>query len=66
MVSSVTSKKTLRAESLKKFKEDVTQIRRGEECGLGLDSFDDIRKGRCYRMFYNERRKSVSLKVLKV
>jgi len=45
VVSSVTSKKTLRAESLKKFKEDVTQIRRGEECGLGLDSFDDIREG---------------------
>ncbi len=41
----------LRAESLKKFKEDVTQIRRGEECGLGLDSFDDIREGdiiECY------------------
>jgi len=45
VVSSVTSKKALRAESLKKFKEDVTQIRRGEECGLGLDSFYDIREG---------------------
>lgn len=41
----------LRAESLKKFKESVTQIRRGEECGLGLDSFDDIKEGdviECY------------------
>jgi translation initiation factor IF-2 len=41
----------LRAESLKKFKENVTQIRRGEECGLCLETFDAIKEGdviECY------------------
>ena len=33
---------TLKATSLRKVKEAVLEVRRGEECGLGLDGFDDF------------------------
>lgn len=29
--------------SLRRFKEDVTEVRRGFECGLGIDGYDDLR-----------------------
>ena len=40
----------LRAKSLRRFKEEVTDVRRGDECGLGL-GFQDIQEGdtiECY------------------
>jgi translation initiation factor IF-2 len=40
----------LRAKSLRRFKEEVTDVRRGDECGLGL-GFEDIQEGdtiECY------------------
>ena len=40
----------LRAKSLRHFKEEVTDVRRGDECGLGL-GFEDIQEGdtiECY------------------
>jgi translation initiation factor IF-2 len=32
----------LTIESLKRFKDDVTEVREGYECGIGLGSFNDI------------------------
>jgi len=33
----------LTIESLKRFKDDATEVREGFECGIGLGSFNDIR-----------------------
>ena len=35
----------LRIESLRRFKEDATEVREGYECGIGLGSFNDIKEG---------------------
>lgn len=37
--------KTIKASSLRKFKELVESVRHGEECGLGLSGFDEFEKG---------------------
>ena len=42
---------TLRASSLRQAKESVEDVRRGDECGLGLDGFSDVQEGdtiECY------------------
>ncbi len=33
----------LTVSSLKRFKEDATEVREGFECGIGLGSFNDIK-----------------------
>ena len=33
----------LQIESLKRFKDDATEVREGYECGIGLGSFNDIK-----------------------
>ena len=33
----------LTVESLKRFKDDATEVREGYECGIGLGSFNDIK-----------------------
>src|SRR5207244_12119415 len=33
----------LKIESLKRFKDDATEVREGFECGIGLGSFNDIK-----------------------
>jgi translation initiation factor IF-2 len=38
--------------SLKRFKDDVREVREGFECGLSIDNFNDIKVGdvvECYR-----------------
>ena len=35
----------LTVESLRRFKDDATEVRDGFECGIGLGSFNDIREG---------------------
>ena len=35
----------LAIESLRRFKDDVTEVREGFECGIGLGKFDDIQIG---------------------
>lgn len=35
----------LQAESLRRLKEEVTDVRRGDECGLGLREFSDVEEG---------------------
>ena len=36
---------SLTVESLRRFKDDATEVREGFECGVGLGSFNDIREG---------------------
>jgi translation initiation factor IF-2 len=36
---------SLQIESLRRFKDDVTEVRDGYECGIGLGSFNDIKTG---------------------
>ena len=35
----------LRIESLRRFKDDATEVREGYECGIGLGNFNDIKEG---------------------
>ena len=38
--------------SLRRFKEDVREVREGFECGIGLENFNDVKVGdiiECYR-----------------
>lgn len=35
----------LTIESLRRFKDDATEVRDGFECGIGLGSFNDVRDG---------------------
>ena len=35
----------LTVDSLRRFKDDATEVREGFECGIGLGSFNDIRIG---------------------
>ena len=44
--------KDRRLEQLKRFKEDVKEVRAGTECGMKINGYDDIREGdvlECYR-----------------
>lgn len=49
---------TIRALSLKKFKEDVENVRNGEECGLGLSGFVDFEEGDIIECYSLEMKKS--------
>ncbi|HEX8967744.1 MAG TPA: translation initiation factor IF-2 [Chloroflexota bacterium] len=42
-------------QSLRRFKDDVTEVREGFECGIALDGWDDIIEGDTLEMFSNER-----------
>jgi translation initiation factor IF-2 len=41
--------------SLRRFKDDVNEVREGFECGIALDGFDDIAEGDRLEMFSSER-----------
>ncbi len=34
-----------RVASLRRFKDDVTEVRDGFECGIGLENFQDVKEG---------------------
>ena len=36
---------SLKIESLRRFKDDATEVREGYECDIGLGSFNDIKEG---------------------
>ena len=38
-------------ESLRRFKDDATEVREGYECGIGLGSFKDIQVGDSVEVF---------------
>ena len=42
--------------SLRRFKDDVTEVRSGFECGIGFDNFQDIRQGDVIETFDVEER----------
>ena len=50
----VISPNGLRAKSLRKVKEDVKDVRRGDDCGLCLGSFTDIKEGDVIECFSTE------------
>ena len=42
-----------RLETLKRFKDDVTEVRAGQECGMSFENYQDMRQGdviECYRV----------------
>ena len=41
--------------SLKRFQEDVNEVKTGFECGIALDSFEDIREGDIIEAFQKVR-----------
>jgi translation initiation factor IF-2 len=43
----------LTVESLRRFKDDATEVREGFECGIGLGSFNDIKEGDVVETFEN-------------
>jgi translation initiation factor IF-2 len=40
--------------SLKRFKDDVAEVRAGFECGLGLDRYQDVKPGDVIEAFTKE------------
>lgn len=40
--------------SLKRFKEDVREVKNGFECGIGLDGYQDLREGDVIEMYIKE------------
>ena len=49
----------LRVESLKRFKDDATEVRDGFECGIGLGSFNDIKADDVIETFENREKARV-------
>ena len=52
----VSEDEKLKAISLRKVKEDVDSVRRGDECGLGLDGFNDVKEDDIIECFSIETR----------
>jgi len=46
---------TGRVASLRRFKDDVTEVRAGFECGVGLENFSDIKQGDAMEAFVTEK-----------
>jgi translation initiation factor IF-2 len=44
-----------RLASLRRFKDDVSEVKSGLECGLGLDRYNDIKVGDLLEIFTVER-----------
>ena len=41
--------------SLKRFKDDVKEVEKGYECGIGLENFSDIKIGDVMKSFTTEK-----------
>jgi translation initiation factor IF-2 len=41
--------------SLRRFKDDVSEVKIGTECGIGLDRFNDVKVGDLIEVFAVER-----------
>src|SRR5258706_554759 len=46
--------------SLRRFKDDVSEVKAGSECGIGFEKFNDIKLGDVIEVFKNERVLTVS------
>jgi translation initiation factor IF-2 len=44
-----------RIASLRRFKDDVSEVKAGFECGIGLEKFNDIKDGDVIEVFSMER-----------
>jgi len=44
-----------RARSLRRFKEDVPEVRSGNECGVSLENFNDVKVGDVVEAYVTER-----------
>jgi translation initiation factor IF-2 len=49
----------LTIESLKRFKDDATEVKEGYECGIGVGSFKDIQVGDQIQVFEIREKKRV-------
>jgi len=49
----------LTIESLKRFKDDATEVREGFECGIGVGTFKDIQPGDVIQVFEMREKKRV-------
>lgn len=47
--------------SLKRFKDDVNEVKSGYECGIGIEGFDDLREGDIFEFFSKEKTAATSL-----
>ncbi|MCP5109856.1 MAG: translation initiation factor IF-2, partial [bacterium] len=47
--------------SLKRFKDDVSEVKTGFECGIGIDNFNDVKPGDIIEGFVKERVKAEAL-----
>jgi translation initiation factor IF-2 len=41
--------------SLKRFKEDVAEVKQGYECGIGIANYNDIKEGDVIEFFVTEK-----------
>jgi len=41
--------------SLRRFKDDVSEVKTGFECGIGFEKYNDIKVGDVIEVFVNER-----------
>jgi translation initiation factor IF-2 len=41
--------------SLRRFKDDVSEVKAGFECGIGFDKYNDLKPGDMIEVFVNER-----------
>jgi|ERR1712194_94063 len=57
--SSGTGAKKLTASSLRRVKENVDSVRRGDECGLGLQGYNDVEEGDVVECYSIEERRAV-------
>ena len=47
--------------SLKRFKDDASEVRTGQECGIGLENFNDVKPGDVIEAFVTEKVAQVTL-----
>ena len=47
--------------SLKRFKDDVKEVKAGFECGLVFDGFNDFQEAGCCRSLYDGRSTSIGV-----
>ncbi len=51
-------------ESLRRFKDDVNEVRNGMECGIGVKNYNDVRTGDVIEVFGSSKSNVPSLKVV--
>jgi translation initiation factor IF-2 len=46
---------TGKVSSLRRFKDSVNEVRSGQECGIGLQNYNDVKQGDVIELFVTER-----------